>query len=183
MKLRHECYSLYLLLILTNTYLRYLSRYNIIYIFIYKAETYLSRLAANRFQEVMSPRNSNSTMSAFSTNNSDTMTLVVPKLCNDGSNWANYEPRIQRALGLKGLWRHVEGTAIVPKPYVLVARVPFSQMERPKLWKTRLRLERRKSSTMTSANTSLSMSFSLWPLLVSATRSKTLRLHMICGMR
>ena len=63
-------------------------------------------------------------MSAFSTNNPDTTTLVVPKLHNDGSNWANYEPRIQRALGSKGLWRHVKGTAIVPKPYALVAGVP-----------------------------------------------------------
>ena len=63
-------------------------------------------------------------MSAFSTNNSDTTTLAVPKLHDDGSNWANYKPRIQRALGLKGLWRHVEGTAIVPKPYALVAGVP-----------------------------------------------------------
>ena len=63
-------------------------------------------------------------MSAFSTNNSDTTTLVVLKLHDDGSNWADYEPRIQRALGLKGLWRHVEGTAIAPKLYALVARVP-----------------------------------------------------------
>ena len=72
----------------------------------------------------MSPRISNSMMSAFSTNNSDTTTLVVPKLHNDGSNWANYEPRIQRALGSKGPWRHVKGTAIVPKLYVLVTGVP-----------------------------------------------------------
>ena len=72
----------------------------------------------------MSPGISNSTMSAFSTNNSDTTTLVVPKLCNDGSNWANYKPCIQRALGSKRLWRHIKGTAIVPKPYALVARVP-----------------------------------------------------------
>ena len=64
-------------------------------------------------------------MSAFSTNNSDTTTLAVPKLCNDGSNWADYEPCIQRALGSKGLWRHVEGTAIVPKPYALVTGVPI----------------------------------------------------------
>ena len=63
-------------------------------------------------------------MSAFSTNNPNTATLVVPKLCNDRSNWADYEHHIQRALGLKGLWRHVEGTAIVPKPYALVAGVP-----------------------------------------------------------
>ena len=52
------------------------------------------------------------------------MTLAVPKLRDDRSNWADYEPHIQRALGLKGLWRHVEGTAIVPKLYALVARVP-----------------------------------------------------------
>ena len=64
-------------------------------------------------------------MSAFSTNNSDTMTLAVPKLCNDRSSWADYEPHIQRALGLKGMWRHVEGTAIAPKPYVVVTGVPI----------------------------------------------------------
>ena len=72
----------------------------------------------------MSPGISNSTMSAFSTNNSDTMTLVVPKLHDNGSNWADYEPCIQRARGSKGLWRHVEGTAIAPKLYALVTRVP-----------------------------------------------------------
>ena len=53
------------------------------------------------------------------------MTLAVPKLHNDGSNWADYKPCIQRALGLKGLWRHVEGTAIVPKLYALVTRTPI----------------------------------------------------------
>ena len=73
----------------------------------------------------MSPGISNSTMSAFSMNNSDTMTLVVLKLCDDRSNWDDYKPHIQRALGSKGLWRHVEGTAIVPKLYALVARVPI----------------------------------------------------------
>ena len=62
-------------------------------------------------------------MSAFSTNNHNTTTLVVPKLHDDRSNWADYEPHIQRVLGLKGLWRHVEGTAIAPKPYALVAGV------------------------------------------------------------
>ena len=47
---------------------------------------------------------SSSMMSALSTNNSDSTNLVVPKLHNDGSNWANYEPHIQRALGLKELY-------------------------------------------------------------------------------
>ena len=62
--------------------------------------------------------------SALSLNNSDSMTLAIPKLRDDGSNWSDYEPRIQRAMGSKGLWRHVEGTAIAPQPYVLVAGVP-----------------------------------------------------------
>ena len=33
-------------------------------------------------------------------------------------------PGCNRVLGSKGLWRHVKGTAIVPKPYALVAGVP-----------------------------------------------------------
>ena len=64
------------------------------------------------------------TSSALSLNNSNSMTLAIPKLHDDGSNWSDYEPRIQRAMGSKGLWRHVEGTTIVPQPYALVARVP-----------------------------------------------------------
>ena len=40
------------------------------------------------------------------------------------SNWSDYEPHIQKAMGSKGLWRHVEGTAISPKPYALDAGVP-----------------------------------------------------------
>lgn len=49
--------------------------------------------------------------------NSDSMSLSVLKLCDDGSNWAHYQPRIERALGSKGLWRYVKGTAIAPKLY------------------------------------------------------------------
>ena len=52
--------------------------------------------------------------------NSDSASLSVPKLHDDTSNWANYQPRIERALGLKGLWRHVMGTAIALKPYALL---------------------------------------------------------------
>ena len=56
--------------------------------------------------------------------NLDSMSLSVPKLRDDGSNWADYEPRVERVLGMKGLWRHVVGTAIVPKPFAVVAGVP-----------------------------------------------------------
>ena len=55
--------------------------------------------------------------------NSDSTSLSVQKLCDDGSNWADYEPRVERVLGMKGLWRHVVGTAIAPKPYAVVAGV------------------------------------------------------------
>ena len=53
--------------------------------------------------------------SALLLNNSDSTTLAIPKLHNDG---------VQRAMGSKGLWRHVEGTTIVHKLYALVTRVP-----------------------------------------------------------
>ena len=59
-------------------------------------------------------------MSTLTLNSSsDSMTLSIPKLRDDGSNWSDYEPCIQRAMGSKGLWRHIEGTAIAPKLYAL----------------------------------------------------------------
>ena len=58
------------------------------------------------------------------TPNNDSTTLAVPKLHDNGSNWADYEPRLCKAMGSRGLWRHVEGVAIVPKPYALVDGVP-----------------------------------------------------------
>ena len=60
------------------------------------------------------------TMSTFSLNSSsDSTTLAVPKLHDDGSNWSDYEPRIRKAMGLIALWRHVEGIVVAPKPYTL----------------------------------------------------------------
>ena len=68
----------------------------------------------------MSPAISIPTMSTLTLNSSsDSTTLSIPKLHDDGSNWSDYEPCIQRAMGSKGLWRHIEGTAITPKPYAL----------------------------------------------------------------
>jgi len=55
--------------------------------------------------------------------NSDSTTLSVPKLCDDGSNWSDYRLRIERAMGSEGLWRHVLGTAIAPNLYMLLNRV------------------------------------------------------------
>ena len=55
--------------------------------------------------------------------NSNLTSLLLPKLCDDGSNWADYKPRVERVIGMKGLWRHIVGTAIAPKPYAVVAGV------------------------------------------------------------
>ena len=64
-------------------------------------------------------------MSTLTLNSSsDSMTLTIPKLHDDRSNWSDYEPHIQRAMGSKGLWRHAEGTAIAPKLYTLDAGIP-----------------------------------------------------------
>ena len=69
----------------------------------------------------MGPRD---TMSSLPLNSSsDSTTLQIPKLRDDGSNWSDYKLRIQRAMGSKGLWRHVEGTAVAPKPYQMVEGV------------------------------------------------------------
>ena len=56
--------------------------------------------------------------------NLDATSLSTPKLHDNGSNWSDYQPRIEQALGLKGLWRHVVGAAVAPKPYELKAGVP-----------------------------------------------------------
>ena len=58
------------------------------------------------------------------TPNNDSTSLAVPKLCDDGSNWADYEPRMRKAMGSRGLWRHVKGVAVVPKPYVVADGIP-----------------------------------------------------------
>ena len=65
-------------------------------------------------------------MNNLNASSSSTSTLVaVPKLCDNGSNWADYEPRIQNAMGAKGLWRHVLGTATAPVPYAVRNGVPM----------------------------------------------------------
>src|SRR5271155_2806132 len=56
---------------------------------------------------------------------SDSTMLAVPKLCDDGCNWSDYYPRIQNAMGAKGLWRHVLGTATAPVPYVVSQGKPM----------------------------------------------------------
>jgi hypothetical protein len=64
-------------------------------------------------------------MSSLSLNSTSGFTnLAVPKLHDDGSNWSDYKPHIQKAMGSKELWRHIEGKAVVPKPYMVVNDIP-----------------------------------------------------------
>ena len=64
-------------------------------------------------------------MSTISTNsNVESSSLSVRKLRDDGSNWGDYKPRLRKAMGSKGLWRHVDGLAVAPKPYVIADRTP-----------------------------------------------------------
>ena len=58
------------------------------------------------------------------TPNKDSTSLAVPKLHDNGSNWADYKPRLWKAMGSRGLWRHMEGVAIVPKLYLVVDGIP-----------------------------------------------------------
>ena len=64
-------------------------------------------------------------MNSLSLNSSsDSTTLSVLKLHDDGSNWSDYQSRIERAMGSKGLWRHVLGTTVAPKLFVLLNGIP-----------------------------------------------------------
>jgi hypothetical protein len=66
----------------------------------------------------MSPGHGKLTMSDITlTLNSNSQNLAIPKLRDDGSNWADYEPRAKKAMGAKGVCRLVEGTALMPKPF------------------------------------------------------------------
>ena len=70
----------------------------------------------------MGPEDKMSTLTLNS--NSNSSSLSVPKLCDNGSNWSDYESRLQKVMGSKGLWRHMEGTAVAPKPYVMADSIP-----------------------------------------------------------
>ena len=52
--------------------------------------------------------------------NSNSQNLTVPKLCDDGNNWADYELWVMIAMKAKGIWKYVLGTAYKPKPYTQV---------------------------------------------------------------
>ena len=111
------------------------------------------------------------------------MTLVVLKLCDDGSNWDDYKPHIQRALWSKGLWRHVDGTAIVPKLYALVARVPILMDRMMQAMEDQIEAREMKIIDYDKCE------YLAQHVILSTTSTclgnkiKTSSLHMICGMQ
>jgi hypothetical protein len=57
------------------------------------------------------------------TSNSKLQNLTVPKLCDDRSNWADYEPQVTITIQVKGIWKHVQGTAYEFKLYAVVNNI------------------------------------------------------------
>ena len=78
------------------------------------------------------------------TPNNDSTSLAVPKLCDDRSNWANYKPGLQKAMGSRGLWRHVEGVAVVPKPYLITDGIPVLEDKKTTATEEQLELKEAK---------------------------------------
>src|ERR1700730_6690676 len=57
--------------------------------------------------------------------------FAIVKLCDNGSNWPNYEMKAKTAMGAKGLIRHVEGTARRPLPFDIENGRPVSEPRKP----------------------------------------------------
>ena len=49
--------------------------------------------------------------------------LAVLKLYDDGSNWADYESTIQKAMEAKGIWKYFKGKPFKPMQYTEVAGI------------------------------------------------------------
>lgn len=74
---------------------------------------------------------------------SESSILAVPKLRDDGSNWSDYQPRLQNAMGAKGLWRHIEGKAVAPVLFVVTEGIPM--LADGKTWATDDQIEAKES--------------------------------------
>ena len=115
--------------------------------------------------------------------NPDSTNLSVPKLRDDGSNWADYSPRIQKALGSKELWRHVEGTAIAPKPYALVDGVPVLSDGKTPASEEQIEARETRIIDFKKRENSHSRSSCQQPWHVSVQRSKIWNRQRRCGQQ
>ena len=62
--------------------------------------------------------------------NSDSTTLAAPKLHDNRSNWADYQPRLQNVMGSKGIWRQIKGTATAPMLFAVNNGIPILSNEK-----------------------------------------------------
>jgi hypothetical protein len=65
-------------------------------------------------------------MSDIAVTSNSQSSFIIPKLRDDGSNWADYKPQVKNAMGVKGLTKHVEGRVRQPTPLTEVNNVPMS---------------------------------------------------------
>src|ERR1700726_4354824 len=61
----------------------------------------------------------------FMTINTSSNAIGVPRLRDDGANWADYESKARTAMGAKGLIRHCDGSAQKPVTYPEVNGIPM----------------------------------------------------------
>ena len=78
------------------------------------------------------------------TPNNDSTSLAVTKLHDNRSNWADYKPILQKAMGSRGLWRHVEGVAVAPKPYLIADGIPVLEAKKSAAMEEQLELKEAK---------------------------------------
>ena len=98
------------------------------------------------------------TMSTISSNsNAESSSLSVPKLCDDRSNWADYEPRLRKAMGSRGLWRHMDRVAVALKPYIVADGIPVLSNGKMVATEGQLEAKKTKSLNLRKGNTWLSI--------------------------
>src|ERR1700731_3090241 len=61
----------------------------------------------------------------FTTVNTSSNAIGVPRLRDDRANWADYESKARTAMGAKGLIRHRDGTARKPVAYPKENGIPM----------------------------------------------------------
>lgn len=112
---------------------------------------------------------------------SDLNSLLILKLLNNGSNWLDYRPRVRKAMGAKGLWRHIEGVAVTPRQYSQVNSVYVLADGKTPASEEQVTAQEGKIEAFKNVNTLLNTSFSQQPHLVLAQRSKTWEPQRRCG--
>ena len=132
----------------------------------------------------MSPGPGKSTMSNINlSSNSNSQNLMIPKLCDDGSNWADYEPQVMIAMKAKGIWKHVQGAAYKLQPYTNVGVHPLSDRKTHTTEEQIMERERKRLMNTSGSKTLHDTTSSQLHRFILAQRSKTSSQQRRCGRR